>query len=219
LIRTSLALTITAALASCQSDGVIVRNNIFIAQTAAQQALHNSSAQNIALVSSTELVPGHIYKVADNDFKEICSADVDQQNKLKVLAPFKTVDTQDAIADQPRDVDVEILGQSLATYNSIKVKGYRTYDVRNGNQVVDASYILANVKRGKESCFDAVLPRNKPYLVVDRVAVGKEVETWYSRGFGASVGWGPVSARIKPVDKQTGTKTDRVFGATGTLVR
>ncbi|MBO9653124.1 MAG: hypothetical protein J7562_02290 [Agrobacterium tumefaciens] len=216
--RFFLAFIVTGMLTSCESSSILVRPNPFIGQTAAQQAL-DGSAHNIALVSPKKLLPGHIYKVADNDFKEICGKDIEQQNRLKTLAPVKVDEKTETIADRPRDLEIEVLGQSLATYNSIKVKGYQTYDVRDGNTPVDASYILSNVKRGKDSCFDAVLPRNKPYLVVDQVAVGSEIETWYKRGFGASVGFGPFRAGFKPKEEKTGTRSDRVFGATGTLVR
>lgn len=216
--RTFFAFAIIGTLTACESNGVIVPPSPFIGKTAAQQAL-DGSAQNIALVSPKKLLPGRIYKIADNDFREICGKDIEQQNKLKVLSPIKVEESAETIADRPRDIEIEVLGQSLATYNSIKVKGYKTYDVRDGNSPVDASYILANVKRGKDSCFDAVLPRNKPYLVVDQVAVGNEIETWYKRGFGASVSFGPIRAGFKPKDEKTGTRSERVFGATGTLVR
>ncbi|WP_064686625.1 hypothetical protein [Rhizobium bangladeshense] len=224
MIRSIIALSIaSASLASCVKDQILVPKSVFISKTAAQHALPGVKAYQVALLSPTELKPGHIYNVRAGQFQEICGDDIAEQSKLKILQEQVVRDSTDRIEDTPRldDVELEVLGHSIGpSYDSIKVNGYTTYKASTGTQYISAQYVLENVKRGTGSCYDDVLPRNRPYLVVDGTAVGKEVETWSKRGFGASgsIG-GVIGGRIKPKDAKTATVTNAVFGASGTLVQ
>lgn len=209
---------VTTPLLSCQSGSVIVQPSLFISETAAAQALE-PGAHSISLLAANKLKPGHIYNVRAGQFKEVCENDLKFQKNLKDITTKESYTTNDQIEDKLRLTQARIsaLGQSVgATYDKIKVKGFTSYAPSKGS----SDYVLDNVKRGPQSCFDTVLPRNKPYLVVDSIAVGKEVETYQKNGIAIDASVFGIGGTYKPQEEtKTGTRTNVIFGATGKLVK
>lgn len=203
-----------AALSSC--------TEIWVGKTAADTAL--PGAYSVRLITPDLLQPGHIYKVHDGSYTEICGNDISDQRALKAITVVPGTPSPDTVADQARfsDAEVSAFGIKLGpSYQIVKVTGFQIFNAKAPSSTDVASYILANVRndpKDKDSCGGGVLARNRPYLVVEATVVATKADVTNVKSFswdGKILG---VGGKVGLSTNADSTRTNVVFGAKGRLV-
>lgn len=191
-----------------------------VTNSVAIQALGTDAFSVNPFVGTALEMPG-IYAVRDNGrtYKPLCENDTTTQNAIKSMV-VKSADYTDIIEDDlsATSVQLNILGASYETpYTRTKVSSYTVKRLISGDSRSAADWVLANVA---PRCRTDVLPRNKPYIVVDSIAIAANAETIKGGGFGnISFALGGIgTARVKIESGAEKRTHNRIFAITGKVV-
>ncbi|MBB3149776.1 hypothetical protein FHS21_006230 [Phyllobacterium trifolii] len=181
----------------------------------AVQAL-GSSAYSVDPRYGYQISTPGIYKFdASGQPFEICEKDVRLQTAIKNMTtePINSSDIlEDDLASANFEISVPGIGSIKSPYRKIKVEGYTVTKLISGDSGDAADYILRNVDSG---CRDTILQRNKPYMIVTKVATAKTAYALSRGAFEANFAAGPARIGWANPEIRSTPRTNVTFAISG----